>query len=203
MRLTRMMLRLRPYYKRKAKVRSIWGICLCCSTWIISCANLTYAVHLYKSEFSRAKSTFDASLQICENLLGKDSNACVSSLYCLGVTYHCLKDYSHSIVSFQECIRIGTKVSSENKLLIAQSLCWLGRNHQCLREPSTALEKYLSSLQQCKLNKQTVDYRIVVMLLHTIGQIYEEEQVNQQDMALKCKANEQFKCVLYLSLPLV
>ena len=188
-RLTGMILRLQPYYKRKAKVKLIWWEYDCVVSIRISRTHLTHPVHLYKSEFSRAKSTFDASLQICENLLGKDSNAYASSLYCLGVTYHCLKEYSHSIISFQECIRIGTKVPRESKFLIAQSLCWLGRNHQCLNESSKALEKYLSSLQQCKLNKQNVDYRIVVMLLHTIGQIYEGEKVNQQDMAMKCKTH--------------
>jgi tetratricopeptide (TPR) repeat protein len=70
---------------------------------------------------------------------------------------------------------------------IGQSLCWLGRNHQSLHEPGKALEKYLSSLQQCKVNKKSVDYRIVVMLLHTIGETYEDEQINLPDMALKCK----------------
>lgn len=146
-------------------------------------------VHLYKSEFSRAKSTFDASLQIREKLLGRDSNAYASSLYCLGVAYHCLRDFSHSRVLFQECIRIQmsyTLVPKANNR-IGQSLCWLGRNHQSLHEPGKALEKYLSSLQQCKVNKKSVDYRIVVMLLHTIGETYEDEQINLPDMALKCK----------------
>lgn len=144
-------------------------------------------VHLYKSEFSRAKSTFDASLKIREKLLGRDSSEHASSLYCLGVAHHCLKDYQHSRVLLQESLKIQTKIQKKCSLRLAQSLCWLGRNHQSLGEPDKALEKYLSALQHCKLNKNAADYRMVVTILHTIGDIYENDKVNQLDMAYKCK----------------
>ena len=144
-------------------------------------------MHLYKSEFSRAKSTFDASLQIRQKLLGRDSSAYASSLYCLGVAYHCLEDYSHSNLSFQECVRTQTKLSSKNDVCIAVSLCWLGRNHQSINEPTKALEKFLSALQLYKRSKNAADYRIVVSLLHTIGEIYEDKKIDLMDMAFKCK----------------
>jgi 3-dehydroquinate synthetase len=83
-------------------------------------------------------------------------------------------------------MRIQTKLLGKDDLLIAQSLSWLGRNHQQLNEPTKALEKYLSALQLSKKNKNAVDYRIVVMLLDEIGKTYEDEKVNLSEMALKC-----------------
>jgi tetratricopeptide (TPR) repeat protein len=144
---------------------------------------------LYKAEFSRAKSTFDAALEVREKLLGRESVEFACSLYCLGTAYHCLKEFARSRLLFQECIRIQTKLLGNEDLRIAQSMCWMGRNHQELNEPSKALEKYLSALLLCKKNKGTVDYRIVVMLLHAIGLIYEDDTINLLDMALKCKCS--------------
>ncbi|KAL3792663.1 hypothetical protein HJC23_009391 [Cyclotella cryptica] len=146
--------------------------------------------HLYKSEFSRAKSTFDAALQIREKALGRESIPFASSLYCLGTAYYNLKDYQHSRLLFQECMRIQTKLLGKDDLVIAQSLCWLGRNHRHLNEATKALEKYLSALQLCKKNRNAVDYRIVVMLLNAIGKTYEDEQINVSEMALKCYLEE-------------
>lgn len=100
-----------------------------------------------------------------------------------------MKDYHNSRLLFQECMRIQTKLLGKDDLLIAQSLSWLGRNHQQLNEPTKALEKYLSALQLSKKNKNAVDYRIIVMLLDEIGKTYEDEQVNLSDMALKCKSS--------------
>ena len=146
--------------------------------------------------------TFDVSLQIRQKLFGRDSSAYASSLHCLGVAYHGLKDYSHSSLSFQECMRIQTKLSCNNDVCIAVSLCWLGRNHQNLNEPNKALEKFLSALQLYKRNKNVADYRIVVMLLHTIGQIYEDKKVHLMEMALKCKCDIAFRlvpCIFFVS----
>lgn len=146
--------------------------------------------HLYKNEFIRAKATFDSAMQMRKMISGADSLFVASSAYCLGVAYYYLNDFSHAKLLFQECMRIQSKLSGDNDPCIVRSLCWLGRLHEKLSEPQKALERYLSALQRCKQEKSSVDYRVVVMLLHAIGGLYEDDRVNRQDMALKCYIEE-------------
>jgi tetratricopeptide (TPR) repeat protein len=135
--------------------------------------------HLYKSDFARAKATFDAAVQIHKKISGmEDSIPLADSTCCLGVAYFYLNDFSHAKLLFQECMRILEKLVGNNDLYTVRSLCWLGRQHQKVNEPQKALERYLSALQICKRNKASVDYRLVVMLLHAIGKLYESDNVS-------------------------
>ena len=109
------------------------------------------------------------------------------STYCLGVAYHYLKDFSHAKVLFQECMRIQVSQAGENDVRVVCTLCWIGRCAESTKEPAKALEHYLSALQICKKEKTSIDYRIVALLLHSIGRLYEDDKVNLEDMALKCK----------------
>ena len=157
--------------------------------------------HLYKNEFKKAKSIFDSALKIREKLLGVESLPVAHSMYCLGVAYHYLKDYSHAKLLFQECMRIQVKLLGENDALVARSLCWLGRQHEKLCDPNKTLERYLSALRIYKKIKSSTEYRVVIMLLHAIGGIYEDSKVNLLDMSLKCKCKtpKREKCIIYRS----
>mmetsp|Transcript_19746 Transcript_19746/g.37056 ORF Transcript_19746/g.37056 Transcript_19746/m.37056 type:complete len:118 (+) Transcript_19746:1360-1713(+) len=106
-----------------------------------------------------------------------------SSTYRLGVACHYLKDFARAKVLFRECMRIQMK----HDVSVVKSLCWIGKQHEKLNQPAPALERYLSALRIYKKQKSSIDYRIVVMLLHAIGQLYEDEKVNHQEMSLKCK----------------
>ena len=139
--------------------------------------------HLYKNEFVRAKATFDSALQIKKNISGADCMPVASSTYCLGVAYHYLNDFSHAKLLFQECMRIHVK----NDACVVRSLCWIGKQHEKLNEPEKALERYLSALRIYKKGKSSIDCIVVVMLLHAIGKLFEDDKVNLQEMALKCK----------------
>ncbi|KAL7554747.1 hypothetical protein ACHAWF_018279 [Thalassiosira exigua] len=144
--------------------------------------------HLYKSEFIRAKATFDSANQINKNF-APDSMAVASSTFCLGVAYFYLNDYSHARLLFFECMRIQRKLSGEGSPCVVKTLCWIGRQHERLKEPEKALERYLSGLQMYKKVRVT-DYRVVAMLLHASGRLYEDDKVNLPDMALKCYNEE-------------
>ncbi len=138
--------------------------------------------HLYKNEFARAKATFDAAVQIHKKISGmEDCIPLADSTCCLGVAYFYLNDFSHAKLLFQECMRIQEKLVGNNDLCIVRSLCWLGRQQQKVNEPQKALERYLSALQICKENKASVDYRLVVMLLHAIGKLYESDNVSLRE----------------------
>ena len=143
--------------------------------------------HLYKDEFQRAKETFDSAMQIKKNLSGPVSMPVASSLYCLGTAYYYLNDFSHAMLLFQECLKIQVKLAGENDVGVARSLCWIGRHHEKLKEPEKALERYLAALRIYKKDMASIDYRVVVMLLHSTGRLYEDEKVSLEEMALKCK----------------
>ncbi len=134
--------------------------------------------HLYKNEFARAKATFDAAVQIHKKKSMEDCIPLADSTCCLGVACFYMNDFSHAKLLFQECMRIQEKLVGDNDLCIVHSLCWLGRQQQKVNEPQKALERYLSALQICKKNKASVDYRLVVMLLHAIGKLYESDNVS-------------------------
>ncbi len=146
--------------------------------------------HLYKHEFIRAKATFEVALQIQKKLSGVDSQPIVSATYCLGVAYYYLSDYSHARLLFEECQRIQTKLFGEDSQYVATSICWLGRQHEKLNDPNAALERYLSALQVLKKEKASADYRVVILLLHAIGKMYQHKEVNLLDMSLKCFVQE-------------
>ncbi len=145
--------------------------------------------HLYKNEYGRAKSIFQSALKILEQNLGRVSMPVASCTYCLGIAYYYLHDYTHSILLFEECKRIQVKVVGENSNFVARTLCWIARQHEKIAEHDIALEKYLSALRIYKLNKSSSDFRVVIMLLHSIGKTYEDEKVNLVDLSLKCKVD--------------
>ena len=65
----------------------------------------------------------------------------------------------------------------------------MGMIYEKVNEPQKALERYLQALQICKQKKSAItDYRVVVILLHAIGRLYEDDKVNLPEMALKCKS---------------
>lgn len=135
--------------------------------------------HLYKNEFIRAKTTFESAIQIRRKIQGKeDCMHIASSTCCLGVVYYYLNDFSHAKLLFQECYRIQIKLSGEDDACIVRSLCWLGRQHQKVKEPQKALERYMLALQRCKSMKASIDYRLVVMILHEMGNLYGDAGVN-------------------------
>ena len=147
--------------------------------------------HLYKREFNRAKATFEVSLEIWKKVSGGiDSMPIASATYCLGVAYYYLGDYSHAKLLFEECQRIQANLFGEDSQNVALSFCWLGRQHEKLNDPNTALERYLSALQILKKEKATADYHVVILLLHAIGKMYQHEEVNLLDMSLKCFVQE-------------
>lgn len=145
--------------------------------------------HLYKNEFIRAKTTFDSAMQMQKRISGPDTFDVASSTYCLATAYFYLNDFSHAKLLFQECMRIHTKLAGRDDARNVKSLCWIGRLHEKANEPQTALERYLLALQLCKKEKSSVDYRVVAMLLHSIGRLYENVQT---EMSLKCK----YTCLL-------
>lgn len=133
---------------------------------------------LYKNEFVRAKATFDSAMQIHKKISGMDESLPLADSTCfLGVAYYYLNDFSHAKLLFQECMRMQEKLVGEDDLCIVRSLIWLGRQHQKVKEPQKALERYLSALQICKKKKASIDYRLVVMLLHIIAKLYEDDNV--------------------------
>ena len=141
---------------------------------------------MFKNEFKKAKATFDSSIQIEKRLFGmKDSLSLASFTCCLGAAYYHLDDFAHSKLLFQEGMRINSQLARSDESCIVYSLCWLGRLHRRMNEPQKALERYLSALQRCK-KILSIDYRVVVHLLHVIGEVYEEETVNLQQMSLMC-----------------
>ena len=139
---------------------------------------------LYKNEFVRAKATFDSAMQIHRKISGMDDCIPLADSTCfLGVANYYLNNFSHAKLLFQECMRIQEKLVGEDDLCIVLSLIWLGRQHQKVNEPQKALERYLSALKICKKKKASIDYRLVVMLLHVIGKLYEDDNVNLQEIA--------------------
>lgn len=146
--------------------------------------------HLYKREFIRAKATFETALQIWKKISDVDSMPISSSTYCLGVAYYYLGDYSHARLLFEECRRILSKLFGEDCQNVATTLCWLGRQHEKLNDPNTALERYLLALQILKKEKASADYHVVILLLHAIGKMYQHEEVNLLEMSLKCFVQE-------------
>lgn len=135
--------------------------------------------HLYKNEFIQAKTTFESAIQIRRKMQGEED--CIhsaSSTCCLGVVYYYLNDFSHAKLLFQECYRIQIKLSGEDNACIVRSLCWLGRQHQKVKEPQRALERYMLALQRCKSMKASIDYRLVVMIIHEMGNLYGDAGVN-------------------------
>ena len=145
--------------------------------------------YMFKNEFVKAKATFDSAMQIQKRISGmKDSLPLASFTCCLGMAYYYLNDFAHAKLLFQECIRIQLQLSGDDEPCIVYSLCWLGRQHQSCNEPRKALDRFLSALQRCKTIK-SIDYRVVVHLLHAIGEVYEDESINQHDMSLKCKCS--------------
>ena len=153
--------------------------------------------HLYKKEYVRAKATFDSAMQIQKKLTdgvsGTDSMSVASLTYCLGVAYYYLNDASTAKLLFQECMRIQLKFAKggnneTNSFIASRSFTWMGRVYEKMNKPQSALEQYLYALQVCKKNKSVIDdYRVVVILLHSIGKLYEDDKVDQPDMSLKCK----------------
>lgn len=143
--------------------------------------------HLYKNEFDRARVTFDSAMQISKNVSGDNSTHVASSTYCLGVAYHYLGDFAHAKLLFQECIRIQVKLASGDNSNVVRTLCWIGKLHEKLKEPAKALERYLYALKVYKNEKSGIDYRIVAMLLHSIGGLYEDDKIDLQEMAVKCR----------------
>eukprot|EP00956_Cyclotella_meneghiniana_P015860 scaffold24640_cov68-Cyclotella_meneghiniana.AAC.5 len=145
------------------------------------------------TQYQKLNKCLEEVLPLTKLLVGSNHQDVCKLLNRMGGVYKKLHDWDNAIGSFQGALRVkrADEEIDRDDIEVATLLQKKGegRNHQCLNESSKALEKYLSSLQQCKLNKQNVDYRIVVMLLHTIGQIYEGEKVNQQDMAMKCKTH--------------
>ena len=142
--------------------------------------------YMFKNEFNKAKATFDSSIQIEKRLFGmKDSLSLASFTCCLGAAYYHLDDLAHAKLLFQEGMRMNSQLAGSDESSIIYSLCWLGRLHRRMNEPQEALERYLSALQRCK-KILSIDYRVVVHLLHVIGEVYEEETVNLQQMSLKC-----------------
>ncbi len=138
---------------------------------------------LYKNEFVKAKATFDSAIQIHKKMSGiEDCIPLADSTCFLGVAYYYLNDFSHAKLLFQECLRIQEKLVGEDDLCIVLSLIWLGRQHQKVKEPQKALERYLSALQLCKKKKASIDYRIIVMLLHVIGKLYEDDNVRLREI---------------------
>lgn len=149
--------------------------------------------YLFKNDFGKAKTTFDSAIQIQKRISGmNDSLSLASFTQCLGVSYYYLNDFAHAKLLFQECMRIQLNLAGDDESCIIQSLLWLGRQHQGVNELRESLEQYLSALQRCKQNKSVIDYRVVVLLLHVIGELYEEESINLQDMALKCRCSLSF-----------
>lgn len=147
-------------------------------------------MHLYKHEFIRAKATFEAALQIWKSVSGLVSLPFASSTYCLGISYYYLGDYPHSKLLLEECRRLLETLLGESNQKIALSLCWLGRIHEKLNDPNTALERYLAALQILKKEKTSADYHVVILLLHAIGKMYQHEEVDLLDMSLKCFVQE-------------
>lgn len=144
--------------------------------------------HLYKREFIRAKANFDSAMQINKKISGDDSIGTASSTYCLGVVHYYLGDCSHARLLFLECLRIQLKNSGESNSSPARTLCWIGKQHEKLNEPEKALERYLSALQVYKRERSGIDYRVVAMILHSTGGLYETNTVDSPEMALKCKS---------------
>jgi tetratricopeptide (TPR) repeat protein len=152
--------------------------------------------YLFKNEFVKAKATFDSAIQIQKRFSSmKDSLPLASFTCCLGMAYYYLNDFAHAKLLFQECIRIQLQVSGDDESCIVYSLCWLGRQHQSCNEPRKALELYLLALQRCKTIK-SIDYRVVVQLLHAIGEVCENESINQLDMSLKCKCSRSIALIV-------
>lgn len=142
--------------------------------------------YMFQNDFLKAKATFDSAIQIQKRISGtRDSIPQASLLCCLGVAYFYLNDFAYAKLLFQECMRIHFQLAGDDAICIVYSLCWLGRQHQRVDEPQKALERYLSALQRCKKMK-SIDSRVVVHLLHLIGEVYEDETINLQQMSLKC-----------------
>ena len=146
--------------------------------------------HLYKNEYVRAKTTFDSAIQIKKRISGANSIPVASSTYCLGVAYYYMDDFSTAKLLFQDCMCIYMKLGREKgPSLVVRCLTWMGRIYEKVKEPQKALERYLQALQICKKKKSAItDYRVVVILLHAIGRLYEDDKVNLPVMALKCKS---------------
>ena len=89
-----------------------------------------------------------------------------------------LNDFSHAKLLFQECMRIQEKLVGEDDVCIVLLLIWLGRQHQKVKEPQKALERYLSALQISEKKKASINFRPVVMLLHVIGKFYKDDNIN-------------------------
>ncbi len=145
--------------------------------------------YLFKNEFVEAKATFESAIQILKRISGAlDSMLLASLMCCLGVTFYQLSNFTHAKLLYNECMRIQLELAGDDESCIVHSLCLLGRLHQRVNEPQRALERYLSALQRCKTVK-TIDYRVIVHLLQVIGEVYEEETINLQEMSLKCTCN--------------